>query len=54
MEKKFVFSRTIRAKLGKEQNGICRFAIPLEVLIYEDIDFFMGSGYICDLKKTLK
>jgi hypothetical protein len=27
------------AKLVKEQDEICRFIIPLEVLIYEDIEF---------------
>ncbi len=49
-----VFSRTKKAKLGKEQIKICKFIIPLEVLIYEDIDFLCGSGHICDLQGALK
>ncbi len=39
MALEFVFSRTRMVRFGKEQDKICRFIMPLEVSIYEDIDF---------------
>ncbi len=55
MEQEFALSRVMMDKLGEKLNKICSYTIIcLEVSIYVDIDFYDRSGYICDLKWTLK